>query len=153
MATRTTVLNRKLNDFTRKNNKHVKQANKRIDKRTVLYHNFNYKLPSSRHAARLNTICEEAKVLLEEAKERYLKASDIKAKSLLLKEAYIHEPERLKELPHLYLNDNRIKKLVTELEEAEALYEALAQAYKNRTGKKHSTKASRKVNNPLDMQG
>ena len=139
-----------MGNFTRNNKKYVNEANKHINRRTVLSSsNPKIKLPSAKGSMRLKALCDEALKWLDEVHERWKQRSDIVSKSELLKKKYKNDQEALLELPHILLNDRKLKVLNAEMAEARACYIALAGAYEKRTGKKHGPNASEKVNNPL----
>lgn len=142
----------KLQKFTRKHKQYVKAANKGINRESVLSSKRNLKLPSARGSIRLKSICDEALKDLEEARQAWEDRANLTAKNLLLDKKYQKDPKALKELPHKYLNTKRLKVLTARYQSAMACYEALAEAYKDRTGKTHKPSISEQVNKPLDLQ-
>lgn len=138
-----------LSTFTRKNRKYVNEANKHVNRRTVLSSKANVKLPSAKGSMRLKALCDEALKWLDEVHEKWKKRSDTVAKSTLLKRKYKNDQQALLELPHILLADRKIKVLNAEMAEARTCYEALANAYEARTGKKHGPSISEKFNKPL----
>ena len=138
-----------LSTFTRKNRRYVNEANKHVNRRTVLSSKANVKLPSAKGSMRLKALCDEALKWLDEVHEKWKQRSDIVSKSELLKKKYKNDQEALLELPHILLNDRKLKVLNAEMAEARACYIALAGAYEKRTGKKHGPSISEKINKPL----
>ena len=138
-----------LSAFTKNNKRYVNEANKHINRRTVLSSRSSVKLPSAKGSMRLKAMCDEALKWLDEVHEKWKQRSDIVSKSELLKKKYKNDQEALLELPHILLNDRKLKVLNAEMAEARACYIALAGAYEKRTGKKHGPSISEKINKPL----
>lgn len=138
-----------MGNFTRKNRKYVNEANKHVNRKTILSSRSSVKLPSAKGSMRLKVMCDEALKWLDEVHEKWKQRSDIVSKSELLKKKYKNDEEALLQLPHILLNDRKLKVLNAEMAEARACYEDLVKAYERRTGKKHGPNASEKVNKPL----
>lgn len=138
-----------MGNFTRNNKKYVNEANEHVNRKTILSSRSSVKLPSAKGSMRLKALCDEALKWLDEVHDRWKQRSDIVSKNELLKKKYKNDREALLELPHILLNDKKLKVLNAEMAEARACYIALAGAYEKRTGKKHGPNVSEKVNKPL----